>query len=44
VHDANHRVVVVHDENRLGQIDSHHASARTAGSPPTKVAINTSGP
>jgi hypothetical protein len=33
MHDANHRVVVVYNENWLGQIDSHCASARQ-GSPP----------
>jgi len=31
--DANHRAVVVHDQNRLGQIDSHDAYARTKLSP-----------
>jgi hypothetical protein len=32
VHDADHRVVVVHDQNRLGQIDSHGASGSPKGS------------
>ena len=42
MHDANHRAVVIHHQNRLGQIDSHGVCARTGT--PQKVAINTGGP
>jgi hypothetical protein len=33
MHDANHRVVVIHDEYGLGQIDGHRACARNGLSP-----------
>src|SRR6185295_4921242 len=43
VHDANHSVVVVYNENWLGQIDSH-LRIRPTGLSPVKVAIDSNGP